>query len=140
MRQIPEKRLSATTISPIMWARHVMDMRRAMTARYSNCKLSSLERTVLVTLHQPRLQLERGDHLSLRNARNTRLYVVSGYAWITVDRDARDIVLAPGESLLLSSDREVVVGALGSTLNLAVHAAVCCAADPVATTMAHARA
>ena len=75
---------------------------------------------MLIDIRHAQLQLGKGDHLSLRDARGTRLTTVSGIAWITVDRDVGDIVVPVGNSFVVSSDRAVLVGPLFSSVMLDV--------------------
>lgn len=50
--------------------------------------------------------------MRIERARGTRLVCRQGTAWITMDGDDRDIVLAPGASFVVDSDGVVTVGAL----------------------------
>ena len=65
-----------------------------------------------------RMQLHKGNHLKLDGARGARLTCVNGTAWITVERDAHDVVILPGESFVVSSDRSVLVGPLFDAVTL----------------------
>ena len=65
-----------------------------------------------------RIQLRKDEHFTLGGARGARLSCVNGTAWITVDRDAEDVVISAGESFLVSSDRSVLVGALFGAVTL----------------------
>lgn len=65
-----------------------------------------------------RMQLHKGDHLTLNGARGARLTCVNGTAWITVDRDAQDVVMLPGDSFVVSSERSVLVGPLFGAVTL----------------------
>ena len=65
-----------------------------------------------------RMQLHKGDHLTLNGARGARLTCVDGTAWITVDRDAQDVVMVPGDSFVVSSDSSVLVGPLFGAVTL----------------------
>jgi hypothetical protein len=58
------------------------------------------------------LQLQRNQLARLNDACDSRLAVVSGTAWITVDGDPRDIVLEAGESFVVDSAKPVIVFAL----------------------------
>lgn len=62
----------------------------------------------------PRTTRTRGHGRALRieRARGTRLVCRQGTAWVTMDGDGRDIVLAPGASFVVDSDGAVTVGAL----------------------------
>lgn len=68
------------------------------------------------------LQLQKGGYARLERARGTRLAGVGGSAWITVDGESRDIVLAPGEAFVLESDAAVLVTAIGGPVRVGVHA------------------
>lgn len=65
-----------------------------------------------------RMQLHQGGHLKLDGARGARLTCVNGTAWITVDRDAHDVLILPGDSFVVSSDRSVLVGPLFGAVTL----------------------
>jgi hypothetical protein len=65
-----------------------------------------------------RVQLCFGEHLKLKGACGTRLTCVHGIAWVSVERDAGDILLRPGESFVVASAREVLVGPLRDTVTL----------------------
>ena len=45
----------------------------------------------------------------LRHAHRARLTGVRGLAWVTADGNLRDIVLAPGDTFVVDSDRDVLV-------------------------------
>lgn len=45
-----------------------------------------------------RIQLKRRQIVSLPQPRGARISVHTGIAWITEDRDIKDIVLVPGQS------------------------------------------
>ena len=72
----------------------------------------------MIDAPQVRIQLRKDEHFTLGGARGARLSCVSGTAWITVDRDAEDVVIGAGESFLVSSDRLVLVGALLGAVTL----------------------
>ncbi len=59
------------------------------------------------------VQLHPARPLRLSAAKGTRLRSVGGTAWITIDNDARDLVLAPGEEWTVESDQPVLVTPLG---------------------------
>lgn len=69
--------------------------------------------------------------MRIEHARGTRLVCRQGTAWITMDGDERDIVLAPGASFVVDSDGAVTVGALrpGQCIDVdvvrPVHVGVC---------------
>jgi DUF2917 family protein len=68
-----------------------------------------------------RMQLRKGNHLKLQEARGARLNSVSGAAWITVERNARDIVILAGDSFIVPSDRLVLVNSLSGMVTLDLH-------------------
>jgi hypothetical protein len=51
-----------------------------------------------------RLPLTVGRFAHLQQAKASRVIVLRGSAWITIDNDPRDIVLAPGESFVVDTD------------------------------------
>jgi hypothetical protein len=68
------------------------------------------------------LELARNSASRLSHATATRLKVVDGVAWITVDGDQRDIVLERGASFDVETDADVIVFALGGPAAVEVHA------------------
>lgn len=87
---------------------------------------------MLIDARQARLHLEKGNHASLSGACGTRLTTVSGIAWITVDRDAGDYLVSPGESFVVPSNRAVLLGPLFASVTLEVQGARDTASCPVA--------
>jgi len=69
------------------------------------------------------LEAARGACVRVRAARWSVLTVRSGYAWITVERDAADYWLAPGDALPLAAGERAWVGGWDR--------AVCCEVVPV---------
>jgi len=80
---------------------------------------------MLIDSPQARLPMKLGQMARLHGARNTRLTSLRGIAWITVDGDPRDIVLEPGDSFVVDSNKSVLVYPLrnGDALELAVDTA-----------------
>ena len=66
-------------------------------------------------INTPNARLAVGERRGLRlnAARGTLLRGVRGTLWITIDNDPRDIVLDPGESFVVDSNRPLVVLPLG---------------------------
>lgn len=80
---------------------------------------------MLIDVPHTRLLLQRGQTSRLPEARATRLCSTAGTLWITIDHDARDIVLEPGQCFMVQSDEAVTVSALSgpAVLDLRPHAA-----------------
>ena len=76
-------------------------------------------------INTPSARLAVAAHRSLRlnAARGARLRAVQGTLWVTIDNDPRDIVLEPGESFTVESDRPLVVMPLGACATLDVKSA-----------------
>ena len=74
-----------------------------------------------IDFHQVRLRLGKGEHLRISAGRGARLTSVSGAAWITVERLAEDTLLAAGDSFLVPSDLDVLIGPLFSSVTLDLH-------------------
>jgi hypothetical protein len=75
---------------------------------------------MLIDTQQARLRLDGSTHALLQKGRGVRLTAIEGVTWITVDRDRRDIVIAPGESFVVPSDGKVVVVAIRGPALIAV--------------------
>lgn len=60
----------------------------------------------------PVLCLQSGQVLSLDDAAGTRISMRSGAAWVTEEGEARDVILATGEALVVGRDGRTVVQAL----------------------------
>ena len=73
------------------------------------------------------LEAARGACVRVRAARWSVLTVRSGYAWITVERDAADYWLAPGEAVPLAAGERVWIGGWDD--------AVCCELAPLVPVM-----
>jgi len=70
-----------------------------------------------------RLALAARRGLRLKGARGAKLRAVQGTLWVTIDNDLRDIVLDPGESFVVDSDRPLVVMPLGECATVDVKSA-----------------
>lgn len=78
------------------------------------------------------LSLEPNQLARLTDACGTRVDCIDGHAWITIDGDRRDIVLARGESFVVDSPAPVIVHALQGQAAVALHArAARCPRRPV---------
>ena len=60
--------------------------------------------------------LSKGQTLSLPDAAGVRIASQSGIVWITQDGDPRDIVLTPGESVVLERSTPTIVQAFEPAL------------------------
>ncbi|HJV59941.1 MAG TPA: DUF2917 domain-containing protein [Albitalea sp.] len=69
------------------------------------------------------LALGHNQIARLDQARGTRLECIAGVAWITIDRDRRDIVLSRGDSFVVDRSAPVIVHALQGPAAVALHAA-----------------
>jgi hypothetical protein len=67
---------------------------------------------IRLSTEEATLNLRRNQIVRLSRARDARLRVVDGLAWITIDGQARDIVLERGDSLVVDSNEDVLVFAL----------------------------
>lgn len=70
-----------------------------------------------------RLALASRRGLRLKDARGAKLRAVQGTLWVTIDNDLRDIVLDPGESFVVDSNRPLVVMPLGECATVDVKSA-----------------
>ncbi|MDG0832436.1 DUF2917 domain-containing protein [Pelomonas saccharophila] len=70
------------------------------------------EHTMLIDVPRTRLLLQRGQTSRLPEANATHLCSAAGTLWVTIDHDARDIVLEPGQCFTVRSDEAVTVSAL----------------------------
>jgi hypothetical protein len=65
-----------------------------------------------LNLERPTLALDAGQVLSLDDAAGKRISARLGTVWITYEGIVKDVILAPGESLILAQDGRTVVQAL----------------------------
>jgi hypothetical protein len=70
------------------------------------------EHTMLIDTTQTRLLLQRGQTSRLPSARATHLRSAAGTLWVTIDHDARDFILEPGQGLSVQSGEAVTISAL----------------------------
>jgi hypothetical protein len=69
------------------------------------------------------LRLDKGSHLRLRAAENMRLSAVRGIAWITVEREAGETMVRPGDAFVVSSGKTALIGPLRESVTLELGAA-----------------
>lgn len=76
-----------------------------------------------IDIDQALLPLPGRTPLRLPDAFGSRLRSEAGTLWITFDHDHRDLVLEPGQSLVVDSHQPVMVTALGGRAVLGLCAA-----------------
>ena len=76
---------------------------------------------MLLTTGQARLELADDQVARLRDACDTRLEVVDGFVWLTIEGDRQDVVLAPGDSYVVDTADIVTVSALRGAAAVEVH-------------------
>lgn len=84
-----------------------------------------------IAVCQAELQLNNGNHFRLRAVQNMRLRSVRGVAWVTLEREAGETMVRPGEVFVIPSGKTALVGPLhesvtlelGTALNLPVSVA-----------------
>ena len=65
-----------------------------------------------LNLERPTLALDAGQVLSLDDVAGKRISARFGTVWITYEGIVKDVILEPGESLILAQDGRTVVQAL----------------------------
>ena len=65
-----------------------------------------------LNLERPTLALDAGQVLSLDDVAGKRISARFGTVWITYEGIEKDVILEPGESLILAQDGRTVVQAL----------------------------
>ena len=65
-----------------------------------------------LNLDRPTLALDAGQVVSLDDAAGKRISALLGSVWITYEGFLKDVILSPGESLILARDGRTVVQAL----------------------------
>ena len=68
------------------------------------------------------IQMTERQALRLTDAQGTRLRAVAGTSWVTIDHDGRDLLLEPGDELLIASPQPVFASALSGCATLSVMA------------------
>jgi hypothetical protein len=77
---------------------------------------------MLLIAQRAQLNLADDEVVRLDDACDSRLEVTQGHVWVTIAGDRNDVVLAPGESLLIDSSEVVTVSALRGAASLKVRA------------------
>ncbi len=69
-----------------------------------------------LNLDRPTFTLDTGQVVSLDDLAGTRISAILGTVWVTYEDNRKDLVLAPGESLVIAQDGRTVVQALQPAL------------------------
>jgi len=69
---------------------------------------------------EERIQLQEREVLQLRRSCGAQLIAMDGVVWITVVGNIRDIMIQPGEALIVPSDRLVYVSPLFGAVTFAI--------------------
>lgn len=75
-------------------------------------------------LNRAAIAVRKNDVIRLGKARGQRIESVLGRLWVTIDGDARDIVLDPGEGFSIDRDDDVLVSAMRSDARFVLLGAV----------------
>lgn len=65
-----------------------------------------------LNLERPTIALDTGQVVSLDDQAGTRISAILGILWVTYEDSRKDLILAPGESLVIAQDGRTVVQAL----------------------------
>jgi hypothetical protein len=65
-----------------------------------------------LNLDHPTLALDEGQVLALDDVAGTRISARLGVLWVTCEDSRKDVILQPGESLVVARDGRTVVQAL----------------------------
>lgn len=65
-----------------------------------------------LTLEQPTLALDAGEVVTLDDASGSRISARLGSVWVTFEGSTKDVILGPGESVIVTRDGRTVVQAL----------------------------
>jgi hypothetical protein len=88
---------------------------------------------MLLTTGRAQMDLADDEVAHLSDACASRIDVLAGFAWITVDGDRQDVVLGAGESYVVDTSDTVIVSALRGSARIAVRSSgqpPCRAANP----------
>jgi hypothetical protein len=105
MQVIPNERLPPVGTPPIIQARRDADKHAPQAS-------NALENIVQVNAERVTLSLAHNECVNLTRARDTRVSVSHGLAWVTIDGQQRDVLLEGGQSFVVDSNEKVVVFAL----------------------------
>jgi hypothetical protein len=76
---------------------------------------------MLLTTGQARLALADDEVARLRDACDSRVDVVQGNVWLTVEGDRADVVLGPGDSYVIDTGDLVTLSALRGDAAIELH-------------------
>ena len=79
---------------------------------------------MLLNTQRAQLDLADDEVARLNDACDSRLEVLRGYVWVTVDGDRTDVVLAAGESMRIDTRDVVTVSALRGAASMNLRANV----------------
>jgi len=65
-----------------------------------------------LTLEQPTLALDAGEVVTLDDASGSRISARLGSVWVTFEGSIKDVILGPGESVIVTRNGRTVVQAL----------------------------
>ena len=65
-----------------------------------------------MTLEQPTLALDAGEVVTLDDASGSRISARLGSVWVTFEGSIKDVILGPGESVIVTRNGRTVVQAL----------------------------
>ena len=65
-----------------------------------------------IRLERTALKLAERDTISIVDGKGARIAVIGGTAWVTQERDLRDVMLRPGQSFILDRNGTAIVEAL----------------------------
>lgn len=75
-----------------------------------------------IELTHGKLTLNAHGVALLTRARGVRVTAQRGTAWLTIDGVREDVVLDPGDTYRIDSDRDVVISAIVGPVEVALHA------------------
>jgi hypothetical protein len=65
-----------------------------------------------LNLHHPTLSLHAGEVVTLDDAEGSRISARLGSVWVTFEGSLKDVILGPGESIIVNRNGRTVVQAL----------------------------
>ena len=66
-------------------------------------------------IERPVIALEPGQVVTLDDARGVRIRATEGIVWVTYEDSGKDLIVGPGETLVVARDGRTVVQALQPT-------------------------